>query len=83
MTMSEDPTPPKSPQNPLKEHYTFIIALIVIVPFMIFFGVVLIVFKDMILLEKMTALLAGFVAAVLGYFFWQRSQNHEIIIRKD
>ncbi len=83
MTMSEDPTPPKSPQNSLKEHYTFIIALIVIVPFMIFFGVVLIVFKDMILLEKMTALLAGFVAAVLGYFFWQRSQNHEIIIRKD
>jgi len=26
----------------------------------------------MILLEKMTALLAGFVAAVLGYFFGQR-----------
>jgi len=46
------PVPPKSPQNMLKEHYTFIIAVIVIVPFMIFFGVVLIVFKDMILSES-------------------------------
>ena len=45
------PIPPKSPQNMLKKHYTLIIAVIVI-PFMIFFGVVLIVFKDMILSES-------------------------------
>ena len=39
---------------------------------MIYFGVVLLVFKDAQLLEKMTALLSGLVAAVLGYYFGQR-----------
>ncbi len=58
-----------------KEKYTFTIALIVIIPFMIFFGVVLLVFKDAILLEKMTALLVGLVAAVLGYYFGQRQMG--------
>lgn len=44
----------------------------VIVPFMIYFGIVLLVFRDLVMLEKMTALLAGFVAAVLGYFVGQK-----------
>jgi hypothetical protein len=39
---------------------------------MIYFGIVLLYFKDAVLLEKMTALLGGFVAAILGYFFGQR-----------
>lgn len=56
----------------LKENYSFVIALVVIIPFMIFFGVVLIGFKDFVLLEKMTALLSALVAAVLGYYFGQR-----------
>jgi len=56
----------------LKENHTLVIAIIVIVPFMFFFGYVLLVFKDVMLLEKMTALLSGLVAAVLGYYFGQR-----------
>lgn len=55
-----------------KPSRSFIIALIVIVPFMVYFGVVLLYLKDAVLLEKMTALLGGFVAAILGYFFGQR-----------
>ncbi len=63
---------PKELKNNLKENYTFVLSMMVIVPFMIYFGVVLLVFKDLIMLEKMTALLAGFVAAVLGYFVGQK-----------
>ena len=68
--MSESQT--KKPADRVREHYTFILAIIVIVSFLIFFGVVLLLYKDVTLLEKMTALLSGFVAAVLGYFFGQR-----------
>ena len=71
--MSEEEKNEKSKVRGLmKEHYSFVIALIVVIPFMIFFGVVLLVFKDAALLEKMTALLSGLVAAVIGYYFGQR-----------
>ena len=62
----------RSPDELSKPSRSFIIALVVIVPFMIYFGVVLLYLKDAVLLEKMTALLGGFVAAILGYFFGQR-----------
>ena len=61
-----------SPRGMMKENHTLVIAILVIVPFMIYFGVVLLVFKDGALLEKMTALLSGLVAAVIGYYFGQR-----------
>jgi len=71
--MSEEEKSEKSKVRGItKEHYSFVIALIVVIPFMIFFGVVLLVFKDAALLEKMTALLSGLVAAVVGYYFGQR-----------
>lgn len=71
--MSEEEKSEKSKtRGIIKEHYTFGIALIVVISYMIFFGVVLIVFKDMVMLEKMTALLSGLVAAVVGYYFGQR-----------
>jgi len=71
--MSEEENNEKSKvKGIMKEHYSFVIALIVVIPFMIFFGVVLLFFKDAALLEKMTALLSGLVAAVIGYYFGQR-----------
>lgn len=71
--MTESSGPKKRTEHQtLKEHYSFIIALVVIIPFMTFFGVVLLYLQNMEMLEKLTALLSGFVAAVLGYFFGQR-----------
>ncbi|PJC50844.1 MAG: hypothetical protein CO032_02770 [Nitrosopumilales archaeon CG_4_9_14_0_2_um_filter_34_16] len=61
-----------SPRALLKENHTIVIAIMVIAPFMFFFGWVLLVYKDAVLLEKMTALLSGIVAGVLGYYFGQR-----------
>jgi len=56
----------------IQESFAFAIGLVVVLPFMIFFGVVLIVLQDIVLLEKMTALLGGLVALIIGYYFGQR-----------
>jgi len=56
----------------IKESFSFAIALVLLIPFMIYFGVVLIYLQDTVLLEKMTALLGGLVAVVIGYYFGQR-----------
>ncbi len=56
----------------IKESFSFAIALVLLIPFMIYFGVVLIYLQDIVLLEKMTALLGGLVAVVIGYYFGQR-----------
>ena len=56
----------------IKESFSFAIALVLLIPFMIYFGVVLIYLQDMALLEKMSALLGGLVAIVIGYYFGQR-----------
>ena len=56
----------------IKESFSFAIALVLLIPFMIYFGVVLIYLQDTVLLEKMTALLGGLVAIVIGYYFGQR-----------
>jgi uncharacterized protein HemX len=70
----DDPTKTEKSQSDeqSKSRRSFTLALVVVVPFMIYFGIVLLYFKDAVLLEKMTALLGGFVAAVLGYYFGQR-----------
>jgi len=56
----------------IKESFSFAIALVLLIPFMIYFGVVLIYLQDTVLLEKLTALLGGLVAIVIGYYFGQR-----------
>lgn len=56
----------------IKESFSFAIALVVLIPFMIYFGVVLIYLQDMVLLEKMSTLLGGLVAMIVGYYFGQR-----------
>lgn len=56
----------------IKESFSFAIALVVLIPFMIYFGVVLIYLQDTVLLEKMSALLGGLVAVVIGYYFGQK-----------
>ncbi|PBO85696.1 MAG: hypothetical protein COA77_02175 [Thaumarchaeota archaeon] len=56
----------------IKESFSFAIALVVLIPFMIYFGVVLIYLQDIVLLEKMSALLGGLVAMIVGYYFGQR-----------
>ena len=62
----------KSYTKIIKESFSFAIALVVLIPFMIYFGVVLIYLQDMVLLEKLSALLGGLVAIVVGYYFGQR-----------
>jgi len=56
----------------IKESFSFAIALVVIIPYMIYFGVVLIYLQDIVLLEKMSALLGGLVFVIIGYYFGQR-----------
>ncbi len=72
--MVDDPSKTEKDQfdEQSKSRRSFILAVVVVIPFMIYFGIVLLYFKDAVLLEKMTALLGGFVAAVLGYYFGQR-----------
>ena len=62
----------KSYTKIIKESFSFAIALVVLIPFMIYFGVVLIYLQDMVLLEKLSALLGGLVALIVGYYFGQR-----------
>ena len=62
----------KSYPKIIKESFSFAIALVVLIPFMIYFGVVLIYLQDIALLEKMSALLGGLVFLIIGYYFGQK-----------
>ena len=62
----------KSYSKIIKESFSFAIALVVIIPYMIYFGVVLIYLHDIVLLEKMSALLGGLVFVIIGYYFGQK-----------
>jgi hypothetical protein len=61
-----------APSRLAPENYTFVIALFVIGSFVLYVGLILFYLRDLNLLEKMSAVFSGFVAAILGYFFGQR-----------